>query len=271
MNHLNIFAKVFLKRSSILVLLVGLLGGALLQAQPTNPLNAAADPLRVAQYPKTDTFFPGKGPFQHGYWFEKLWAERRTEFWRRRQQDKGAVVFLGDSITQGWKDLATAFPNLKTANRGISGDTTRGVLYRLKDDVIDLDPAAVVLLIGTNDLGLHGDPKDAAENVRAILEELSKAAPRTPVIVCNVMPSDPSKDRPPDRIKALNAQVDEIIKQNPNWIRCDTWSIYANAEGNCTQGEFPDLLHPNSTGYAKWTAALNPVFARLSLPARKAE
>jgi lysophospholipase L1-like esterase len=62
-------------------------------------------------------------------------------------------VFLGDSITQGWNDLASAFPDMKVANRGINGgDTTRGVLIRLQDDVLSLDPAAIVLLIGTNDL-----------------------------------------------------------------------------------------------------------------------
>jgi len=92
-------------------------------------------------------------------WFRALWRERRLKWWNDRERDQGAVVFLGDSITQGWASLAKDFPDLKVANRGISGDVTRGVLYRLKEDVLDLNPAAVVLLIGTNDLEDGGEPE----------------------------------------------------------------------------------------------------------------
>ena len=94
---------------------------------------------------------------------------------RDGQQDEGAVVFLGDSITQGWgDDLGGAFPGMKVANRGISGDTTRGVLIRLKDDVLALKPAAVVLLIGTNDLAEKAEPETIAGNLKLILAELKK-------------------------------------------------------------------------------------------------
>lgn len=64
-----------------------------------------------------------------------------------REQRDGAV-FLSDSITQGWGNtLGGSFPGLKVANRGISGDTTRGMLLRLKEDVLALEPRAVVLLV----------------------------------------------------------------------------------------------------------------------------
>ncbi|MGD0615544.1 MAG: GDSL-type esterase/lipase family protein [Verrucomicrobiota bacterium] len=254
-------------RSALTALLLALFADGILQAQDTNaPASVPPYVPEVARYPKSDDLFPGKGPAQKGDWFVKIWTERRSEFWSHRGRDERAVVFLGDSITQGWNGLAGAFPDLKTANRGIGGDTTRGILYRLKEDVLDLHPVAVVLLIGTNDLGLGARPQEVADNVRMILERLGKANPHMPVIVCKVMPSDPSKERPPDRIKALNALVDAVVKENPNWIRCDTWSIYANAKGNCAREEFPDLLHPNAMGYAKWVAALTPIFARLNLP-----
>src|SRR5215471_1248621 len=102
------------------------------------------------QYPTNQALLPGKGPIPSWKPFPKLWAKRRADFLAHRDQDKGAVVFLGDSITQGWNDLAQTFPDMKVANRGIGGDTTRGVWFRLQDDVLDLDPRAVVLLIGTN-------------------------------------------------------------------------------------------------------------------------
>src|SRR3954469_12707839 len=94
------------------------------------------------QIPDSDEGLPGAGPIRRADWFKKLWAERRSAWSKRVQQDEGALVFLGDSITQGWGDnIGGAFPGAKVANRGISGDTTRGVLIRLKDDVLALKPA----------------------------------------------------------------------------------------------------------------------------------
>lgn len=209
--------------------------------------------------------FPGDGPVQPGIWFRALWKERRTEWAQSEEQDKGAVVFLGDSITQGWKSLATDFPGLKVANRGISGDTTRGVLFRLKEDVIDVEPKAVVLLIGTNDIGLGASPDLVAQNIRAILNNLRNSQSKPPVIVCKVMPADPSNNRPADKIQRLNALVDQLVDADPIFSRLDTYTIFANEQGNANKAEFPDLLHPNAAGYAKWTEALTPVLRRLGV------
>ena len=89
------------------------------------------------------------------------------------------MVFLGDSITQGWGGgLGAAFPGMKVANRGISGDTTRGVLIRLKEDVLALHPAAVVLLIGTNDLEEGATPDVVVGNLRLMLAALERHDPQ---------------------------------------------------------------------------------------------
>ena len=72
---------------------------------------------------------------------------------------------LGDSITQGWgPKMGNSFPGVKVANRGISGDTTRGMLIRLQGDVLALNPKGVVMLLGTNDLEENAAPKTIAEN-----------------------------------------------------------------------------------------------------------
>jgi lysophospholipase L1-like esterase len=233
------------------------------RAQPTNALAPLAPAL---QYPTNEALLPGKGPVQSWKPFPRLWAMRRAQFLHQRQQDQGAVVFLGDSITQGWNGLAQAFPDLKVANRGIGGDTTRGVWYRLRGDVLDLDPAAVVLLIGTNDLGNGGDPDDAADNILGILAALKRFNPKMPVILCLVMPS---KAGVADEIRKLNARLEQGVKGNMQVILCDTWSIYATPDGTCQHDEFPDMLHPNKAGYEKWAAALKPIFARLHLASAK--
>src|SRR5713101_5919590 len=112
-----------------------------------------AQPAAHFQIPDSDDGLPGQGPIRRYDWFRNTWHERRTKFASRAEQDRNAVVLLGDSITQGWGDDFTAwFPGMKVANRGISGDTSRGVLIRVQEDVLALHPQAVVLLIGTNDL-----------------------------------------------------------------------------------------------------------------------
>ena len=216
----------------------------------------------VARWPESEELFPGRGPLQTAGWFKNLWRQRRMNWWQSREKDKGAVVFLGDSITQGWGSLARDFPNLKVANRGLSGDTTRGVRFRLQEDVLDVEPSAVVLLIGTNDLGLGGEPEPAAENIKEILASLKKSNPKTPVIVCQVMPRGTNFTA---KIGRLNKLVNEVIQDDAQFIRCDTWSLFANEQGGAKKEEFPDLLHPNASGYGKWTEALKPIFARLKL------
>jgi lysophospholipase L1-like esterase len=226
------------------------------------PQTTASDPFAL---PASDEGLPGAGPIRRYDWFQQVWRERRSAWAARRAQDHGAVVFLGDSITQGWNDLASAFPDMKVANRGINGDTTRGVLIRLQDDVLSLEPAAIVLLIGTNDLEEGATPALAAGNVQLILAAIKKHDAQTPVILCQVFPSSASKSRPAEQIKAMNALYLAAVKNDAQITPIDTWQLFADAAGDAPVSEFPDLLHPNQLGYVKWAAALRPVLATLRL------
>jgi lysophospholipase L1-like esterase len=214
------------------------------------------------QIPATDDGLPGAGPIRRYDWFRKLWTDRRTAWAARVGQDQNATVLLGDSITQGWgNDFSAWFPGLRIANRGISGDTTRGVLIRLKEDVLALHPPAVVLLIGTNDLEEKASPETIAANLKLILAELARPNPKMPVVLCQVFPSAASKSRPADQIKKLNQLFADAVKGNPQVTLLETWPLFADAKGDAIPAEFPDLLHPNLAGYAKWAAALRPLLA----------
>ncbi|MBL9203690.1 MAG: DUF1080 domain-containing protein [Opitutaceae bacterium] len=215
--------------------------------------------------PDTDEGLPGTGPIRRMEWFQKLWLERRTGWSTRGAQDKGAVVFLGDSITQGWSGLGGSFPGLKVANRGISGDTTRGVLIRLQQDVLNLSPRAVVLLIGTNDLEELAEPEVASANVTLILDALRTHNPSMPVVLCAVFPSSATKKRPADKITRLNQLLFAGLRDRPQVTFLDTWALFANSTGDAKAEEFPDLLHPNPRGYLKWARALRPVLETLQL------
>jgi lysophospholipase L1-like esterase len=217
----------------------------------------------VSTYPQDPDSLPGKGPAQRWSDFPKIWAQRHAEWRESRDQEHGAVVFLGDSITQGWTSLKRDFPEYKVANRGIGGDTTRGVLYRLDADVLSLEPTAVVLLIGTNDIGLGGDPEEIGANIREIVAELRRANGKMPIILCKVMPRGEPQHNPAEKIKKLNALLEGLGKPDSHVAICDTWSIYAGHDGECKVEEFPDRLHPNATGYAKWAASLRPALSTL--------
>ena len=234
-------------------------------ASPAPP-GAAPPPRDRFAIPATDDGLPGAGPIRRYEWFQSVWRERRSAWATRADEDRHAVVFLGDSITQGWGGgLGAAFPGVKVANRGINGDTTRGVLLRLEDDVLSLDPAAVVLLIGTNDLEEGASPEVIAGNLRLILTGLEQHDPRRPIVLCQVFPSSTTKKRPSDQVKALNALYRAVAKDDRQVTYLETWPLFADAVGDAIAGEFPDLLHPNEAGYAKWAAALRPVFATLGL------
>jgi len=213
--------------------------------------------------PETDDGLPGAGPIQRADWFRKIWIERRSAWAQRKEQDSGAVVFLGDSITQGWgDDMGKSFADLKVANRGISGDTTRGVLIRLKEDVISLHPKVVVLLIGTNDISNAAEPETIASNVNLILAALQAEEPPISVKLCEVFPSSASKNRPKEKITRLNQLYALLVKSKPRVTLVHTWAIFADKAGDAKASEFPDLLHPNQAGYEKWAKALRPLLSR---------
>ena len=212
--------------------------------------------------PANDEGLPGEGPIRRYQWFQNLWEKKRAGWAKQIKQDQGALVFLGDSITQGWGDnFRGHFKGVKVANRGISGDTTRGVLIRLKEDVLSLNPKGVVILIGTNDLEEKAAPEVIAGNLKLIIAALKKHNAKMPIILCNTFPSSASKRRPADQIKKINQLFFAGVKGDAQITVLDTWLLFADAKGDAKKPEFPDLLHPNQIGYDKWAAALRPLLA----------
>jgi lysophospholipase L1-like esterase len=241
------------------------------RAQMTNaPSSDTNDATSVSHFPGLENL-PGKHPPQIWPGLAGVWAKDHTRWKSTASNDVGAVVFLGDSITEGWSGtLARDFPNLHVADRGIGGDITAGVLYRLQEDVLALDPAGIVLLIGTNDLGNDADPADVADNTKEILLAIKKFNPNLKVIVCKVMPRSQNGQPVFDaKIKQLNLLVEDFVKTEPNFAICDTYSIYADDQGNPNPVDFkPDLLHLNAAGYAVWKTALDPVIAKVNFPTK---
>ncbi|MEO8268944.1 MAG: GDSL-type esterase/lipase family protein [Aureliella sp.] len=214
--------------------------------------------------PATDEGLPGAGPLRRYDWFQQLWRDKRSGWAARVAEDQQALVFLGDSITQGWgDDFKGSFADVNKANRGISGDTTRGMLIRLQEDVLALNPSGVVLLMGTNDLEEGAEPETIAANFKLIIDALKEYNADMPIVVCQVFPSSEQKKRSAEKIKKINELYAAVVSGDKHITLLDTWTLFANPEGDAKLDEFPDLLHPNDAGYAKWTRALQPILATL--------
>jgi len=192
----------------------------------------------------------------------------------------GRVVFLGDSITEGWA-LDQYFPGKPYVNRGIGGQTTPQMLVRLYPDVIDLKPAAVIILAGTNDIAQNTGPETLTmveENLMAITELAQRHGIK--VILCSVMPisnytmvpvrrvmrsgpgaaggwtSPPaptpqirSVQRPPDQILQLDAWM-KADAASAGAVYADYFSAVVDDKGMFKEGFSDDGLHPNDRGFA---------------------
>ena len=231
------------------------------------PAPVSAPVVQAAPFWPVDGVFEARGRTSSWSGFRKKNTERRTLFAQHRAEEQNGIVFVGDSITEGWNTLGQDFAGLplKAVNRGIGGDTTPNLLYRLQDDVLALHPRALVVLIGTNDLGEHTSPADIAANLRGFHQRVRAACPRIPIAWCLVMPRK-GDDTYPARIQELNALIRDIAAQDQRVTVCDTFTPLAQPDGSSRPECFkPDRLHLNSTGYAVWREALLPVLATWKL------
>jgi len=169
---------------------------------------------------------------------------------------KPRVVFFGDSITDFWR-LNEYFPDSDYLNRGIAGQTSGQLLQRMKDDVINLHPEAVLILIGTNDLARQ-IPVEAIESNYQMLADLATAN-RIKVIFAAVTPvsdyhkdQEPSYERTPQRpavfIRALNDWLQKFCNQR-GYGYADYFTATVDQAGQFQAELSDDGLHPNAKGY----------------------
>ena len=166
------------------------------------------------------------------------------------------VVFLGDSITDGW-ELNQYFPGKPYLNRGISGQITGQMLGRLKEDVLDRKPEAMLLLGGTNDLA-RGVPLDAIQNNIAMIADLAAAHGVLPILASILPVSDYHAERDPRFKRTPDRRPEDIVAVN-RWLRAfcesrgyvylDYYSATADEKGMLRAELADDGLHPNAEGY----------------------
>jgi lysophospholipase L1-like esterase len=168
----------------------------------------------------------------------------------------GRVVFFGDSITDFWR-LNEYFPGKDFVNRGISGQVTSEMLGRMKPDVIDLKPKAMILLAGTNDLS-RGTEERTIENNLIAITELARAN-NIKVILCSILPVsdyhknesprfEMSKTHDPQKIREVNQWIQQYCR-NGACVYADYFSAMVDSAGMLQSDLSDDGLHPNAKGY----------------------
>ncbi len=166
------------------------------------------------------------------------------------------VVFMGDSITQGWK-LEESFPGKPYVNRGISGQTTPQMLVRFRQDVIDLKPKVVVILAGTNDIAGNTGPMtvEETEGNLASMAELA-AANGIRVVLCSVLPAfdyawAPGLE-PAPKIAEINAWMQKYAARK-GFVYVDFYSAMKDDRGGLPPTLSRDGVHPLPAGFAIMT------------------
>ncbi len=167
--------------------------------------------------------------------------------------DQDRVVFMGDSITQGW-NLQKYFPGKPYINRGISGQTTPQMLVRFRQDVINLRPKVVVILGGTNDLAGNTGPMTLEESEGDLMSMAQLAeANGIRVVLCSVLPSvgfwwHPGPD-PAPKIAALNTWIKAYAAEK-RYVYVDYYSAMKDAAGGLPRTLSKDGVHPLPAGFA---------------------
>ena len=221
-------------------------------AQPPAPQGPATEPSVVANLRRS---LDGISQTINDYGNTKRYAADNQQVLPPAPGEQ-RVVFMGDSITDGWRRRDKSFfPGKPYVNRGISGQVTPQMLLRFYQDVIALKPAAVLILAGTNDIGGNVGPMtlEATENYLMSMADMARAN-NIKVILASLTPvcdyhRPQTVSRPPEKILALNRWMKDYTAKN-GFVYLDYFSATVDDKGMFRSEITDDGLHPNAAGYA---------------------
>jgi lysophospholipase L1-like esterase len=167
-----------------------------------------------------------------------------------RSHPRPLIALLGDSITEGFA-AGEFLPQYHFANRGISGDVSEAVLLRLKESILDLQPDAVFLMIGTNDIAFGYDDGQIVVHIREICARISTAIPGARLVLQSILPTRSDSTRPNERIRHLNSRL-ELIALEGGFSFLDLHALFADPSGELSSSHSLDGLHLNGAAYARW-------------------
>lgn len=191
-------------------------------------------------------------------------ARQHQSFLDRIKQGPIDLLFVGDSITNGWRNNSAQpiwnqhYGALNAANFGIGGDRTQHVLWRFDNGELDgIHPKVVVVMIGTNNIGYKTE--EIIQGDQKIVSEIHRRLPDAKVLLLGIFPRAASPTDPMRaKIKAVNAELSKLDDGNKTRY-LDFGDKFLTPTGELTKDIMPDFLHPNAAGYQIWADAMQPL------------
>lgn len=195
------------------------------------------------------------------------WMQRHEAMNARAAMGNVDLVFIGDSITQGWEGAGKKvweefYGNRNAVNLGIGGDRTQHVIWRLDHGNLEgISPKLAVVMIGTNNSG-DNQPEEIADGIQRIVEQIKEKTPETEILLLGIFPRGATPDDPR---RQVNERTNEIVSkladaQQVHYL--DIGQAFLHA-GTLSEDIMPDLLHLSEKGYRIWAEAIEPKVAEL--------
>ncbi|MFT7771591.1 GDSL-type esterase/lipase family protein [Roseateles sp.] len=217
---------------------------------------------------------------------ERLQESWAVDWWLARHETKLAeirahgeagrrvdLVFLGDSITQGWENegkasWATHFARHNAVALGFGGDRTENLLWRLQHGELDgMSPKAVVMMIGTNNTGDRlEEPALTIAGIQKNLDEIRRRQPQAKVLLLALFPRG---EKPDDLMRRHNARINALLPalaDGEQVVFLDIGKALTNPDGTLSKDILPDWLHLSPQGYEIWARSLDTTLSPWLLP-----
>jgi lysophospholipase L1-like esterase len=198
------------------------------------------------------------------------WVKRHEGFVAQAKQGGIDILFMGDSITDFWRNRGSNVWNQyyaprHAANFGISADRTQHVLWRMDNGELDgIKPKVVVLMIGTNNTGkeknsdkIRNTVPEATAGVEAVVADIRTRLPESKILLLAVFPRGTLDDPQRAQVALINTVIAKL--DDGKMVRyLDIDPNFLESDGTLPRSVMPDLLHPNEYGYQIWADAMNP-------------
>jgi len=197
------------------------------------------------------------------------WLERHEGFVKEAKAGGIDLLFMGDSITDGWRGRGKnvwekAYGSRHAANFGIGGDRTEHVIWRIENGELDgLSPKVIVLMIGTNNSGANS-PDQISEGVEKIVGLMREKCPKSKILLLAIFPRG-KPDANPKTMETIAKVNERIAKLDDGKMitYLDIGKAFLGDDGKLHPEIMPDYLHPNEHGYELWADAMEPTLAKM--------
>ena len=196
------------------------------------------------------------------------WMKRHEGMNKRAAQGNVDLVFIGDSITQGWEGRgknvwAKHYGKRNAVNLGIGGDRTQHVIWRLDNgNLYSITPKLAVIMIGTNNSGSN-TPEQIAEGITKIVDQLKTKTPKTKILLLAVFPRGTNAE---DKRRQVNEKTNAIVSKladDKSVFYLDIGKKFLKDDGTLTREIMPDLLHLSEKGYTIWAESIEESVSKL--------